>query len=503
MGIKVLFIYPDFLAVERATRPEKYDFETGGWYAEGLAALAASLKEAGHAPVLLHVTSPLPKEDFCTAVKKVEADLIGFTVRSSAFVYCSQYAAWAKEVSPAPVIWGGYHPTLAPEECLAVPEVDAVCLGEGDEAFRELADKIAAGNAEEEQWRTESFWFRTPSGVVKNSVRPLVENLDLLPLPYFELFEPAKLIAYRTRTATAILSRGCPYRCGYCSNHRQRAVYPNSTRYPRSRSPEGAVAYLQALSRWDPGAKEIRFLDNIFGLSRKWLEGFVPRYQQEIGLPFSCNHRPELLTPPVLALLAKAGCQRIYLGVESGDEEIRRLVLGRTASNARLLEVFRACRELGIETVAYNMVGLPGEDRRRALATIKLNARLRPSSAIISVFSPYPGTDLYDLAVGKGYVAPHLDYRARTFLNQPDFSRAEVAFLALYFRPLMLFYRFFGSSLGRFLDKLVLAKSLPLNFFVRLGELNAHYLQSLKSGVQKRSPGFYRFLRRLKKAARL
>jgi len=503
MGIPVLFIYPDFTALERTGRPGTYDIEPGGWYAEGLAAMAASLRAAGHQPALLHLTTPPDRERFIAAVRQQNPALVAITARSSAFPYCQQYTQWAKESLSAPVVWGGYHPTLAPEECLATPGVDGICLGEGDEAVVELAEALAQGK---DPTSIRSFWFNTPSGPVRNPVRALVEDLDVLPIPDFALFDRPRLVATRTAVATGMVSRGCPFRCGYCSNHRQRAVYPNSSHYPRFRSPGNAMEYLRQLKNWYPGVRELRFLDNVFGLSRAWVEEFCAMYAREIGLPFSCNQRPDMVTPESLKLLAQAGCRTIYMGIESGDEEIRRQVLGRRVSDERLVQVFRSCRELGITTVAYNMVGLPGEDRRRALATIKINAACRPASVVVSVFSPYPGTDLYDVSVEKGFVPPQLDYRARTFLDQPDFTRQEVAVMRLYFRPLVRLYRLaagiplLGKGMTRLLDRLALSRALPLGSLVTLGEGGARALRQLQEAVRSHTPWLYRFLRRLKMA---
>lgn len=503
MGIPVLFVYPDFVAQERTGRPGTYDVETGGWYAEGLAAMSASLRAAGHHPLLMHLTAPPDRDEFTAILRRQDPAVVAFTVRSSAFPYCQECTRWVKEASGAYVVWGGYHPTLAPEECLEVPGVDSICLGEGDWAIVDLAGALSGGK---DPVHIESLWFKTPSGQVRNPVRPMVQDLDELPIPDFGLFDPTSLIATRTGVATAILSRGCPFRCGYCSNHRQRAVYPNSSRYARCRSPQNSIEYLRRLREWFPGVREIRFLDNVFGLGRIWLEEFCELYGREIGLPFSCNQRPDLVTRQSLSILARAGCRMIYMGIESGDEEVRRLVLGRPISDERLKEVFRACREMGIATVAYNMVGLPGEDRKKALATIKMNAVCRPAGVVVSVFSPYPGTDLYDLSVKKGYVPPHMDYRARTFLDQPDFPKQEVALVHTHFRLLVGLYRlagaipWLGGMLVALLDKLTLSVFFRWSWLVTFGERRALVARRFREGIRRYVPSLYRFLRGIKMA---
>lgn len=500
MGIKVLLVYPDFTVVESVFRPGRYQVEEGGWYAEGLAAMAANLRIAGHRPTLLHLTRPPTREEFVSALREYDPPVVAITVRSSALPYCRQYTAWTKEASRALVIWGGYHPTLAPEECLEIPGVDAICLGEGDEAVVDLAEAVEKGA---DPAGISSIWFRTSRGWARNPVRPLVEDLDRLPLPEFGLFEAARLLAARARAATAMVSRGCPFRCGYCANHRQRAVYPNASRYPRFRSPPGAISYLKKLVAWYPQIREIRFLDNVFGLKREWLEEFADLYRCEVGLPFSCNQRPDLLDRETASLLAGAGCRMVYLGIESGDTDLRRVVLGRPVSDERIVEAFRACREAGMATVAYNMVGLPGEDRRRVLATAKLNAVARPSRVVVSVFSPYPGTDLYEISVREGYVRPPLDYRARTFLEQPRLGKQEVLLLHLFFRFLVRAYRLVGPRgwWGRLVDRVVLSAYLPTAVLVRGGDASQYLAGRLRGVVRERWPGVYRWLRAVNRKA--
>lgn len=494
LGVDVLLVYPDYTVVESLVRRGKYHVEEGGWYSEGLAALAARLKEAGHRPWLLHLTRPAEEEEFVSAVRSRDPAVVAITVRSSALSDCALYTAWARAASPALVVWGGYHPTIAPEECMAVPGVDGVCLGEGDDALVELADALSGkGDA----FAVRSMWFNTPRGQVRNEVRPLVEDLDELPLPDFDLFDPSRLLAARAGAATAIVSRGCVFRCGYCCNHRQRAIYPNAARYARYRSPRGAIAYPKRLTAWYPGVREIRFLDNVFGLRRQWLEEFADLYRREVGLPFACNQRPDLVDRDLARLLAEAGCRMVYMGIETGDPGIRGAVLGRPVRDERILEAFRVCRDFGMETVAYNMVGLPGEDREKALATVKLNARCPASRVVVSVFSPYPGTDLYEISMRERFVRPPLDYRARAFLDQPGLSKAEVLFFHLWFRPLFRAYRLLGSdtSLGRLADRVVLSRHLPVGLLVLLAEVAQLGVVRLRHLLQVRLPRLYRLLR--------
>lgn len=156
-------------------------------------------------------------------------------------------------------------------------------------------------------------------------------------------------------------------------------------------------------------------------------------YKRHVNLPFSCDERVELLTDDRVKLLKEAGCKQVYLGVESGDEMLRKLVLERTMSNELLKKGVDRLHDNGIRAFAFNMVGLPGEDRQKALSTVKLNATIKVDDSIVTVFSPYPSTILYKISVEKDYVKLLIDYTQFTFLDQPNFSKEEVAFFCRVF----------------------------------------------------------------------
>ena len=496
--MKVTFIYPDYIMYRTFSRPQVLRIERGGWYNEGLAALSASLKKNGADVALLHFMAPVEEDTFKKELNETNPDVVAFTVRTSAFNLVSVWSKWAKEAVDAPVLWGGYHPTLAPAECLSVPYVDALVRGDGDLTIFPVAKALKDNESLE---GILSVSYRANGEVVNNPTAPLVANLDELPVPDFSMFDYKKLISSKTNVALAMLSRGCPYNCTYCSNRAFRSIYPNPKYYYRSRSPEGAMEYIDTLRSAYPEVKELRFLDNVFGLNLKWLEEFTKLYKKYVGLPFSCDERIELLTDDRLKLLKEAGCTQVYIGVESGDENLRRVVLERTMSNELLKEGFEKLHKIGIRAFAFNMVGLPGEDRKKALSTIKFNAAIKVDDSIVSVFSPYPSTVLYNISVEKGFIKPPIDYTQPTFLDQPNFSKTEVAFFAVYFSFLRRLYKYFGenSTIGKLLDRIVLSKNLPIRFLISIGENYTLAINNLKTLIRNYTPGIFKFLRKILK----
>ena len=173
---KYLLVYPDY------TDRDLKGKQSGGNYSEGLASISAVLKQAGHQCELLHLIYLHDEKEFKEKLKaKGEYDIIGFSIRTTAFPDCKEYIKWTREVYPDVFITcGSYHCTLVPEEVIAVDGVDAVTIGDGEYAELELCDKMTAG---EDYTDIESKWFKLKDGTIKkNPVRPLFADLDRLPI---------------------------------------------------------------------------------------------------------------------------------------------------------------------------------------------------------------------------------------------------------------------------------------------------------------------------------
>ena len=179
----MLLVYPDY--TDRDVKGKV----SGGNYSEGLASISAVLKQGGHQVELLHLLYLHEEAEFKEKLReKGKFDVIGFSIRTTAFPDAQLYIRWTREVWPDVfIICGSYHCTLVPGEVLAVPEVDCVCIGDGEYAELELCDKMSAG---EDYTSIESLWFKNEDGsFIKNPVRPLFADLDRIPIPDFDLFD--------------------------------------------------------------------------------------------------------------------------------------------------------------------------------------------------------------------------------------------------------------------------------------------------------------------------
>ncbi len=383
--MKVLFIYPDLL-----------DFfpDYPGHYYEGIGSLSAFLQSRGHRTGLIHVIRrPGDRNAFVREVDGHRPDLIAFSTTTLQFVVVRELANWIKRKHPdLPVICGGVHPSLMPEQTLACPDVDLVCIGEGERPLAELCDRLAEGKPFLD---IPNIWGRDGDTIHRNPVLPPEGDLDALPFADRSLFRYETLWWEKDGTATFMASRGCPYQCSYCCNHALRKIYDTRPPGIRRRSVESLLEEIRQLRNAYPFVRSINFDDDILFMDRQWAREFADRYPREAGLDFFCNMRPNLVDEEIVALLKKAGCREVRIGLESGNDRIRNEVLRRNISIDQIRNTCRWFREAGIPVRTFNIIGFPEETPENIIETIRLNAELGIRDPQHTIFCPFPGTRLY------------------------------------------------------------------------------------------------------------
>jgi len=433
--MKVLLIYPDILGHHR---------DWTGYFYMGLASIAATLKLAGHSPTLLHITrKALRQDEFLERVNREGPDLIGFSSTSHMFSLVTEMAGWLADCRiKVPVICGGIHATIAPEEVIATRGITLVCRGEGEEPLVELCDQLSRGRAVD---AIHNLWLRKGDEVIRNPVRQPRTNLDELPYPDRSLFDYPTLYFERRGTAVVMASRGCPYDCSYCCNHLLREV--NGGKAVRFRGVENLLGEMRRIIRQYPFVRRFHFDDDILFLDRRWAAEFASRYPAEIGFPFECNGRADITDEHMVALMKKAGCRLVKIGVESGNERISNDILNRRLSNAQIRKAFAACKAAGIGRESFNMLGVPTDTVHTMLDTIKLNAEIAPDQTSATIFQPYYGTRLAKLCQEQHLAAGHrinADVFSGSNLDLPGATRAQILMLRDYFKILIVMYWMLG-----------------------------------------------------------
>ncbi|HCC55343.1 MAG TPA: hypothetical protein DEQ20_10560 [Desulfobulbaceae bacterium] len=414
--MKILFVYLN------ATRQEYIPL--------GVAYLSAALKKAGH-QTCLHDGTFTSIKKLPETIRREQPDFIAFSIRSPEAPQAKQAIAQIKRYTSAPIIVGGVHPTVAAEEVLHWPGVEAVCVGEGEKALVEFCRNWGTDRLES----TTNFHFFRDGNLIRNPCA-LENDLDAIPFPDRELFDVDKYLRARDGRLDVISGRGCPFSCTYCINHVIKRIVSEKAGYVRVRRPENIIAEIQDVIHRHQ-VKSLEFVNDIFTLSEEWLAEFTALYSQEIHLPFVCNARVELITQPIASLLKQAGCTEVQMGIESGSERVRRKVLGRNMSDETIRNAFRIVQNEGMKSYAFNMVGLPEETLADLRATIALNRQIMPDAMQVSIFQPYPGTKLREIALQHGWISSEKlprSHKSYSIMKYPTWSAWRIRVSKLGFR---------------------------------------------------------------------
>ena len=356
--------------------------------------------------------TPQEIELLSNLVREHEPKLIGISFLSTFYKLACTVTQTLRELSDATIIWGGVHPTVRPEDCLK--HADIVCVGEGEEAMLELAHTLRSQPTERIH-PIRNLWFKTSGELIRNDVRPLLQDLDSLPIPYYlserkrfieanrilDLHAHADMVeAYDTMT-----SRGCPFACDYCINCFLRSLYRDKGRYIRKRSVGHVIDELRLARERYPNLQTISFTDDIFALDQQWLEEFHDRYRREIGLLFFCYVHPNMVRDSTIKMLRDCGLRYVIMGIQSGSARVREQFLGRRTPKERILQSARTLRKYRVR-VAYDFIAdnpYETDDDRRD--TLELIAQFpRPFQLHLFSIGMFPGARLTERALHDGVI---------------------------------------------------------------------------------------------------
>ncbi len=382
----------------------------------GILSLAASARAAGHRAGLL-----LGRGLKSTVAEIVDQDpdVAAFSSSTGAHRAALALARALRPWFSGLIIMGGPHPTFFPE-VINEPCLDAVCRGEGEGPLLELLDRV---DARRDLAGLPGFWVKRNGEVISKGAPGLFPDLDALPLPARDLLEKADPFFQRYSMRRIMAGRGCPHQCTYCFNRALREMVKGQGPYVRLRGVDNVMAELKVIAAH--GRRTINFVDDTFGLKRSWTMELLDRYRAEIALPFIVNLRPEQADAELVMALKKAGCYCAQVGVESANQKIRRELLGRDVEDEVLEGAAQRIKQAGIRLLTYNMVGLPGETLADAAETFDWNARLKVDFPRISIFQPYPRTELGDRALGQQGGEPCLDAISESYFRRSPLKGSE------------------------------------------------------------------------------
>jgi radical SAM superfamily enzyme YgiQ (UPF0313 family) len=357
---------------------------------QGLMCLSSVLKADGHA-VRLVVGA---REDPVEAARRFQPGIVGYSVITGSQRWYLETNRRIKAALPQVfAAFGGPHATFFPE-MIEEEGVDGVCQGEGEGALLDLARALDAGGLDTS---IANWSFKVEGQIIRNPVRPYIANLDDYPAPDRELVYEQNGSIRANKIKYFLAGRGCPYACTYCFNHAMAGLYHGKGRAVRMRSVD-AVLREAADVRHRYGLEFAVFLDDTFILDRRWLAEFAERYRREIGAPFFCNVRANLVNEEIVGLLKQAGCHSVSMGLETGNPRIRNEMLKRGISEVEILNAAKLLHAGGIQFTTTNMIGLPATTPENDMETLALNIACKPAYAHAFIFQPYPRTSLGEFA---------------------------------------------------------------------------------------------------------
>ncbi len=474
----------------------------------GLRTLSSCLKKAGHDSQMVFLPQAwggtlndfLVYESERTINDLVDicsdSDMIGITLMTNYFFRVSSLTRRLKEHLDKPVVWGGVHPTIRPEECLEY--ADIVCISEGDLSFVELCNRLEEGKDYSDM---SGIGFKQNGKMIRNDPRNFVQDLDLIPHPDYStkdsfildkdalvpmeknLLHQAMLRGMTIDEGEAslqiITSRGCPLNCSYCANNIFRRL--TKGKYLRARSPEHIIKELKdALSTMD-FVKSVWISDDTF-ISRSFenLKAFVEIYKKEINLPFFCLGDPLHITEEKMELLCDGGLRLMTMGIQTGAENTKRLY-NRPIPNDKVLKATKIISQFTtkIKFPMYDIiVDNPYETRSDEYETVQLVSRI-PRPYYLQLFSLtfFPESSLYKRAVKNGIVTDEYEQ----IYNKPFLERGTT------YHTMLL--RLYNHKLPMFAMKIL--SSRPIYFFLSMKIFNSFYSAVYKmiKGWQNKGAG--------------
>jgi len=420
--------------------PEAVEAENLSYPPLALLAIASFLRDQTHHTVdLLDAQlDHLEYDEVERRIAEFKPDVVGITCFTVQLVDVHNTIAAAKRAGVPKVVLGGPHISDFPQESVGLKDVDAVVKGEGQQPMQDLLSAWEQGEQ-----------ARGIAGVIAHQDDPVPEtdvyfsnDLDDYPIIDRTLVDYSRyydVMGEGGIFTTVITSRGCPYRCTFCNTprHRYRVMSP------------GRVC--DELEAWLAlGIREIYFVDDTFNITNKRVHDLCDEIlRRGIDISWTVRFRVKGVDRPLLEKMKAAGCQRIQFGVEQGTEE-GLLRLKKDVTSIEIENAFRLCREVGINTVAYFMIGTPVERTRQDVEdTIRYSIKLDPDFVMFNLMTPFPGTTLFDEGLRDGV----LELEPWTeFMRNPDeafkaqvwdehFTREELrdmlegAYRKFYWRP--------------------------------------------------------------------
>lgn len=362
----------------------------------GIAYIAAVLEKNGY-KVRVYDPAPYEKPHLKKTIEWFKPDIICISCMTPSFPRACRMARKIKENFDIPIVFGGVHATVAPEETLKNGFVDYIIAGEGENALLELLKVMSDGGNPK---GVLGLGYREGRGLRINPPRPLIEDLDSLPFPARHLFSGwyfRRFVLFRglwIKAGNMVSSRGCPYNCSYCSS---RLMFGRRVRF---RSPKNVVDEMEHLLK-KYRLRGIALSDDTFTCNEKRaIEICREIRKRKLDFVWRVQGRVDTISDRLVGELVRAGCIQIDIGVESGSERILK-VLQKGITPEQVIRAFRILKKYRIRTCATFMIGSPTETHEDIELTRELARKIKADYTQFFITTPFPGTEMYNDIVAE------------------------------------------------------------------------------------------------------
>lgn len=359
-----------------------------------LAALGGAARRAGHRVSILDLSyqryDPAMVRDRIRAEKP---DVIGITATTPLANQMRDISFLAKDISTDILtVGGGPHATALPRETIRQSALDMVAYGEGDQTIVDILDGRDRANVAGLCWRD-------GDKIVTNPPRPMIEDVDELAMPAWDLYPVdvyrqyvSRIIAKRPPVSTVEFSRGCVFKCDFCASKNTMGLGY------RKKSPERCAEEMLLLQSL--GYREAVLTDDIFTSDNEWAVSVCEEFiRRGVRMAWTCTNgiRVDSANNNLFRAMKRAGCYRVHFGFESGNDEVlRKFGKGGKATLLQGIEAVRVARAVGLQTFGMYMLGLSSDTVDTMQNTIDYGKRVKTDAMRFGITVPFPGTKMFD-----------------------------------------------------------------------------------------------------------
>lgn len=375
------------------------------------------------------------------AVQREKPDIVGLTANTATVVSAKNIAKVVKDADKSiKTFIGGIHPTMEPDYCIKIDEFDYILKGEAEYTALNLVNHLNDNQFDE----IDGMWYKKDGQIIRNKDVTYIEDLDSLPFPARHLIKnpSAYLPSNGRRFPVTIMmtSRGCPARCTFCCTK-------NLLGFKfRFRSPENVVAEVRhCVEKY--GVKEVHLADDVFTFKKDRvfkIRDLMKESGMDVDFVLFNGVRADQVDIPVLQALKDLGVYSLGFGCESGSQQIlNNIKKGEKLETIR--NAYIMAKEVGFETWAFFILGLPGETKETIKETIKFAKEIDADYPKFHILKPYPNSDIYKELMEKNLI-DDFDYEnfgihTRPVHHLPGLSADDIvkwqkkAYRSFYLRP--------------------------------------------------------------------